>query len=158
MLSRMKLRDDAEIRNYFGKKDRVIDIIIDLSKKDWKERERQTEVNKLFEMINLDEMTRDIWFTASSIEKIGHKGWKENGEGKKYPSAEKGNIANRHLVKIFEKKRVEYKWALLDTKGIIVQFGEDEASMKKMWRINKNGIKFVLTLMTAKYRLDGDGK
>ena len=157
MLSRMKLRDDTEIRNYFGKKDRVIDIIIDLSKKDWTEPERKNELNKLSERINLDEMTRDIWFTGTSIEKIGHRGWNENGQVRKYPSANKSEIGNKHLVKISERDLVEYRFALLDKRQRdIVRFGEDAPSMHKMWRIKKEGIKFVLIIMAGKYVLDGD--
>jgi len=156
MLSQMKLRDDTEIRNYFGKKDRVIDIIIDLSKKDWTEPERKNELNKLSERINLDEMTRDIWFTGTSIEKIGHRGWNENGQVRKYPSANKSEIGNKHLVKISERDLVEYRFALLDKRQRdIVQFGEDGPSMHKMWRIKKEGIRFVLMLMSAKYVLGG---
>ena len=152
----MKLRDDTEIRNYFGKKDRVIDIIIDLSKKDWTEPERKNELNKLSERINLDEMTRDIWFTGTSIEKIGHRGWNENGQVRKYPSANKSEIGNKHLVKISERDLVEYRFALLDKRQRdIVQFGEDGPSMHKMWRIKKEGIRFVLMLMSAKYVLGG---
>ena len=150
-------KDDTEIRNYFGKKRSVIDIIVDLSKEDWTDQRRKNEVNELFKSINLEEKTRDIWFTPTAIERIGKNGWNESGQPRKYPSASRREIAKNHLVKMSEKGRVEYKFALLDKRQKnIVQFGEDGPSMHKMWRIKKEGIKFVLIIMAGKYVLDGD--
>ena len=149
-------KDDTEIRNYFGKKRSVIDIIVDLSKEDWTDQRRKNEVNELFKSINPDEITRDIWFTPTAIERIGKNGWNESGQPRKYPSASKSEIGKK-LMKMSEKGRVEYKFALLDKRQKnIVQFGEDGPSMHKMWRIKKEGIKFVLIIMAGKYVLDGD--
>ena len=58
---------------------------------------------------------------------------------------------------MYGESKVEQRLAVLDGKGKIVRFVEEEGpEIKSVWRVGKEGIKFVLVVMTAKNLLDGN--
>ena len=83
-------------------------------------------------------------------------GWDENGDTMRYPSANKTAIEKR-LREMHGDSKVEQRLAVLDRKGKIVRFVEEEGpEVQSMWSIGKEGIKLVLVVMMAKSLLVGE--